>query len=400
MRLSARTSIIFFSVLLCCSISCNAQYEGDSCTIDGTPGICVVLSPANCPSVYQDLLKGKPPSSLCGYKNFHPVVCCPKNTPTTTSPNTITSTIKNTTPTTTDRGSVVTKGAKAKAMCEKYAKSVYQLVPSPTLTIDNPLINISVCAIKTRKLIVGGTKAEPKEFPHMAAIGFDTDDGIDWQCGGTLISERFVLTAAHCTYSMYGGRARWVRLGDLNLERTDDDARPQNYLIIERIKHNKYQSRFAYHDIALLKLEKDVEFNAWIRPSCLPYSLPDIGTDGKATASGWGRVDFLEDPSKDLLKVTINLIAQPVCNRSFVYESKFIRGIVDEWQICAGEVGKDTCQGDSGGPLVIFNNDYDCMYSVIGITSIGKPCGLSDPGIYTRVYHYISWIESKVWPDS
>ena len=189
-------------------------------------------------------------------------------------------------------------------------------------------------------------------------------------------------------------------LGDLNLERTDDDARPENYRIIERIKYNKYQGRFAYHDIALLKLEKDVEFNAWIRPSCLPYSLPDIGTDGKATASGWGRVDFLEDPSKDLLKVTINLISHPVCNRSFMYESKFIRGVVDEWQICAGDVGKDTCQGDSGGPLVIFNNDYDCMYSVIGITSIGKSCGHSDPGVYTRVHHYISWIENKVWPDS
>lgn len=89
-------------------------------------------------------------------------------------------------------------------VCEKYAKSVYQLVPSPALIIERPLINISVCAIKTRKLIIGGTKAEPKEFPHMAAIGYDTENGIDWQCGGTLISERFVLTAAHCTYSING----------------------------------------------------------------------------------------------------------------------------------------------------------------------------------------------------
>lgn len=51
------------------------------------------------------------------------------------------------------------------------------------------------------KFIVGGTKAKAKEFPHMAAIGFDTSDGIVWACDGTLISERFVLTAAHCTFN-------------------------------------------------------------------------------------------------------------------------------------------------------------------------------------------------------
>ncbi|KAF3423540.1 hypothetical protein E2986_00044 [Frieseomelitta varia] len=347
----------------------------DRCTIDGSPGICVILDEKKCPSVYQDLLAGIIPSS-CGYKGYEPIICCPTNrfsTSTTTQ-------------------------------CEEYAKSVFTLVQAPILigsTSDRKLlVNVSLCGIKTRKLIVGGTDADPKEFPQMAAIGYDSRDGVVWQCGGTLISERFVLSAAHCASSIVWGKANWVRLGDLNLKRTDDDARPQDLQIVQRIRHPKYSIRYSYHDIALFKLEKDVKFNAYIRPSCLPYSSPDVDTDGKATATGWGADEYLGDPTNNLLKVTINLVSHSTCNRSYGYDNKLPRGIVDEWQICAGENGKDTCQGDSGGPLSIFNPDYYCMYNLIGVTSFGIVCGGNVPGVYTRVYNYISWIESIVWPDS
>ena len=56
-------------------------------------------------------------------------------------------------------------------------------------------------------------------------------------------------------------------------------------------------------------------------------------------------------------------------------------------------------QGDSGGPLVILNRDYEHMYTLIGVTSLGRVCGSIIPGIYTRVYNYIEWIETIVWPD-
>lgn len=88
-------------------------------------------------------------------------------------------------------------------VCAENAKAVYALqIPPVPLPFRRP-VNVSLCALKTRKLIVGGTKAEPKEFPHMAAIGFDGGDGsISWNCGGTLISSKIVLTAAHCTWSV------------------------------------------------------------------------------------------------------------------------------------------------------------------------------------------------------
>lgn len=368
-----------------------AEFEGESCTVDESPGICTHLE--QCPPIHQAALSGIYPKKMCGYIHFEPIVCCPQNKPTTTTTAPVTGTF-----------SIDNRITRSREKCAEYSKAVFELVYPPTLSANRKPENTSVCAIKTRKLIVGGKKAEPQEYPHMVAVGYNTNEGgIAWSCGGTLISERFVLTAAHCTYHRELGGAAWVRVGDLNLVKTDDDAKPQNIRIINRIRHPSYKRPVEYHDIALLQLEKNVIFNRWVRPCCLPYSLPDIGTDNKATATGWGHVEWAGDGSDDLLKVTLDLISHEECNPSYTsqfQDHKFPRGIVADWQICAGRFGKDTCQGDSGGPLVVVNNDYDCMYSLIGITSTGKDCGGSSPGIYTRVYNYVSWIESIVWPQS
>ncbi|EFN81876.1 Serine protease snake [Harpegnathos saltator] len=238
----------------------------------------------------------------------------------------------------------------------------------------------------------------------MTAIGFENGENeILWQCGGSLISDKVVLTAAHCTFSKDWGIAKWARVGDLNLARTNDDARPQTIRIVERISHPDYKNPSEYHDIAIMKLETSVTYNAWVRPACLPVDLPDTGTDGEAVATGWGRVDWAEEQGSDnLLKVTLSLVPQQSCNESFFDVDSIIklaRGIVDEWQICAGEEGKDTCQGDSGGPLAVFNTVHECVYNIIGITSVGRLCGSIIPGIYTRVYNYIPWIERAAWPE-
>ncbi|EFN87035.1 Serine protease snake, partial [Harpegnathos saltator] len=286
--------------------------------------------------------------------------------------------------------------------CAESAEAVFGIAIPPTLLLGQRPVNISRCALSTRKWIVGSRKAQPKEFPHMTAIGFqNTENEILWLCAGSLISDRVILTVAHCTDSNWGA-PKWARVGDLNLAQTNDDARPQTIKIVEIISHPDYKQPSVYHDIAIMKLETPVTYTAWARPACLPVDLPDIDNDGKAVATGWGRFDWTDDKySDDLLKVMLSLVPQQSCNESFFEDgnTQLKRGIVDEWQICAGEEGRDACEVNSGGPLTVFNTNHDCMYNIIGIASIGRLCGSIIPGVYTRVYHYIPWIERVAWPE-
>ncbi|KAF7398463.1 hypothetical protein HZH66_006360 [Vespula vulgaris] len=376
-------------------------FEGSRCSINGNSGICTILP--KCTVVYNELLSGKPPERICGYSNFDPIVCCPKDgqsnretTSTSTTTTTTTTTIRPMQPNENDRGAL------ARAKCQEYSQYVYELQYPPILTFNAKPVNVSVCGVKGKTLIIGGTIALPKEFPHMVAIGYDSSEGILWNCGGTLVSERYVLTAAHCTYSQDWGGASWARVGDLNLARTDDNARPKNYRIIKRIRYPKYKTPSQYHDIALFKLEANVKFNAYVRPACLQTTLPDA-PENKATATGWGLVDWQDETGSDnLLKVTLNIVPQSSCNESFNdgIDIQLLRGIVSDWQLCAGGLGRDTCQGDSGGPLVIFNEEHYCMYNIIGVTSLGRLCGTNIPGVYTRVYNYIPWLESVIWGEN
>ncbi|KAJ8921899.1 hypothetical protein NQ315_008532 [Exocentrus adspersus] len=153
---------------------------------------------------------------------------------------------------------------------------------------------------KVQIFIVGGTNSKPKEFPHMAALGYGTGPKKDWLCGGSLISENFVVTAAHCVTSKSLGDVQVVRLGTtlLNTETLDSE----DFKVIKRITHPLHNVNDQYNDIALLQLDHPVTFSEYIFPICLYSSNL---TNEVLVATGWGKTNPSGDVSHELQKVEL-----------------------------------------------------------------------------------------------
>ncbi|XP_077290900.1 trypsin-1-like [Arctopsyche grandis] len=377
---------------------------GDDCFLNnGTPGVCKIFK--TCLKAKNQLRFEKINPTICSYIGFQTVVCCPGDGPPPTT----------TTTTTTRKPFIPSKfieceypkdaikvrktGQKAWDKCIDLADSVFPCAPL-SLIIGAHKIRTDTCKHTAKELIFGGTDAKQDEFPHQAVLGYDNTENnkIDWDCGGTLISEQWVMTAGHCLYNKYTRvGVKYVRLGgeDMNIE-----PKPEFFFnITRRVKHPDYVRKWTYNDIALVKLDRSLKYGTRMRPACL--HIGNEVNDGKAIATGWGATEDRRTRSNNLLKVTIDKFPYEECRDKHPSTRKSPDGIRNQTQICYGSkvAVKDTCQGDSGGPLQIYNNGVHCTYTIIGITSVGKYCGsIGTPAIYTRVSAFVPWIESVVWP--
>ncbi|XP_028135555.2 phenoloxidase-activating factor 1-like [Diabrotica virgifera virgifera] len=253
--------------------------------------------------------------------------------------------------------------------------------------------------------IVGGTEAGLKEFPWMALLGYRNTVGkIEWNCGGSLISNRYVLTAAHCVTRQAQaqvGQLTYVRLGEHNLKYNVDcnkdgicNKKAITSGISKIIIHKDYDTTLHSNDIALLRLSRKIAYTDSVRPICLPEPNEEsLGSYDVLITSGWGYTRYGRSDVK--LKVDLPFRNKDECTALF----KNTNVKLNDNQICAGgEEGKDSCQGDSGGPLMKRSNKEILQWYQEGIISFGSTiCGRKDlPGVYTKVSNFLPWIHGHV----
>uniref|UniRef100_A0A8C0QRJ0 Peptidase S1 domain-containing protein n=1 Tax=Chelonoidis abingdonii TaxID=106734 RepID=A0A8C0QRJ0_CHEAB len=257
-------------------------------------------------------------------------------------------------------------------------------------SLCSPLFSSACEQPKGSPRIVGGNDAKNGSWPWQVSIR----EGSNHICGGSLIAESWVVSAAHSIS---------VRLfPNWEYQLLNPSESLVSFPIKEIYRHPSYTDIGFSGDIALVELETPVKFNSVIRPICLPASSVEFPSGMECWVTGWGDTQYggsLTAP-KTLQEVQVPLIDRDTCNSlfntgSYPDDPQGINPIKQD-MICAGypQGEKDACQGDSGGPLVC---EWDSAWLLAGVVSWGVECARPNrPGVYILLPPYADWIQGYV----
>ncbi|XP_063592006.1 serine proteinase stubble-like [Penaeus indicus] len=237
--------------------------------------------------------------------------------------------------------------------------------------------------------IVGGKRASFGQFPWQASVRVWRKSSNIHACGGSVLTNQWVVTAAHCVHKERTDEVTVV-LGEHDLETIDE---PYDFIesrVEAIIRHPNFDSTTFEYDIALLRLRDPVAFQPNILPVCLPKDDDDLVGE-MAVATGWGRLSANGPLPSVLQKVEVPIVSNAKCIEMFLTTGR--KEYIPDIFVCAGykEGKRDTCDGDSGGPLVVFREG---VWTLAGISSWGKSCAKPNlPGVYTRVSKYRTFIQ-------
>ncbi|OXA41929.1 chymotrypsinogen B [Folsomia candida] len=220
--------------------------------------------------------------------------------------------------------------------------------------------------------IVGGTDAKPHEFPYQISL---QDRG--WHiCGGTILSDVKIATAAHCCEDYLTTWSDLRVVAGAHVAANSSEPNQQRRSVNRPRIYDGYDQYYKTNDACILTVTEPLELNPAVKAMPLCEVEPAPGT--VCTATGWGRTNPDGIRWKGpLQKLNMTIVSRPVCERSY--------GPLEEDVICAGGVfGKDICFGDSGGPLVCGTGSSKCLAGVASYVS-GMGCAQGIPSGFTNV---------------
>lgn len=232
--------------------------------------------------------------------------------------------------------------------------------------------------------IIGGTLETLGGSPWTVLIR--REDGYGF-CGGTLVSERWVISAAHCFHQT---QADHVTIGDVDKLRPDPGE--QKIKVQKILVHPHFHDYTFDSDLALVLLQTPVVFNPTALPACLPnHHLSEalLQKNMMGVVSGWGTTQYMGRSSRFLRKVALPVVSHRTCSLS-------TEQVVTDNMFCAGfvDVQRDSCSGDSGGPFVVH---FRGAWFLSGVVSWGEQCAARGKyGVYTRLGNFLSWIHQTM----
>ncbi|XP_066489000.1 coagulation factor XI-like [Tiliqua scincoides] len=246
-----------------------------------------------------------------------------------------------------------------------------------------------VCAQKPKvnRRIVGGTNASHGEWPWQVSLHVQPSAKGHY-CGGSIISNQWIVTAAHCTQNLLYPEIWRVYTAILKQSQITDDT--PFFGVQKIVVHPNFEYAEKGYDIALMKLDRPMNFTDLQQPLCLPLNKEQSMQYTDCWVTGWGYTNETGEAHDVLQKVALPLISNTEC------QSLYQQHRISDLMLCAGytEGGRDACKGDSGGPLSCKHQD---TWYLVGVTSWGEGCARQrKPGVYANIIDHVDFILDQV----
>ncbi|XP_075975780.1 trypsin CFT-1-like [Anticarsia gemmatalis] len=230
--------------------------------------------------------------------------------------------------------------------------------------------------------IIGGSVTSIRNYPQMAGLMYAANQvNFRQGCGGAIVNQRSILTAAHCFDGVRNNIGRWRSRVGSDFAHSGGSVFNSAQIII----HPSYNAANLDADVAILRVSGTISYGTNVQPASIAGSNYNLGDNQVVWATGWGTTE-LGSPSEQLRHVQIWTVNQAVCRQ------RYGASRITDNMLCSGWLdvgGRDQCQGDSGGPL--YHNGV-----VVGVCSWGWGCADPRyPGVNARVSRFTSWIQSN-----